>query len=220
MRNELDVMNPAPRCPVILILDTSASMKGEPIAELNTALRQFIREVAADEAASMSVELEIIPMTATAEPVIPFTPIDRIDPDGFKLTANGGTFTGKAMTRALADIQARKELYVANAICAYAPWVIMMSDGKPGDNWRGPSEKLLDLAARAKLTYLGLELGLKSNHDFMKQMLPPEPGPLRLNEVKKFKRFFRWLTSSLESVSRSCVGNEPISFCLRSWQDL
>ena len=33
--------NPEPRCPVILVLDTSGSMAGEPIKELNEGLRSF-----------------------------------------------------------------------------------------------------------------------------------------------------------------------------------
>ena len=32
--NNLDVTNPAPRCPVILLLDTSGSMSGQPLREL------------------------------------------------------------------------------------------------------------------------------------------------------------------------------------------
>ena len=32
----LDVTNPAPRCPVVLLLDVSGSMEGEPLKELRT----------------------------------------------------------------------------------------------------------------------------------------------------------------------------------------
>lgn len=46
--DNLDVMNPAPRCPVVLLLDASGSMSGQPINELNAAVRQFIRETKAD----------------------------------------------------------------------------------------------------------------------------------------------------------------------------
>ena len=40
--NNLDVTNPAPRCPVILLLDTSGSMSGEPLRELQSGLDQFL----------------------------------------------------------------------------------------------------------------------------------------------------------------------------------
>ena len=38
----LDVTNPAPRCPVILMLDTSGSMSGAPLRELKIELENFI----------------------------------------------------------------------------------------------------------------------------------------------------------------------------------
>lgn len=40
--------NPEPRCPCILLLDTSGSMKGEPINQLNDGLVVFKDELAAD----------------------------------------------------------------------------------------------------------------------------------------------------------------------------
>jgi len=33
--------NPEPRCPVVLLLDTSGSMAGKPIDELNAGLQDF-----------------------------------------------------------------------------------------------------------------------------------------------------------------------------------
>ena len=73
--DNLDVMNPAPRCPVTLLLDVSSSMAGQPIEELNDAVAQFIRETQGDEAASMSVELEIITFADSAAVALPFTPL-------------------------------------------------------------------------------------------------------------------------------------------------
>ena len=35
--------NPEPRCPCLLLLDTSGSMAGKPIAELNAACDPFMR---------------------------------------------------------------------------------------------------------------------------------------------------------------------------------
>ena len=41
--NNLDVTNPALRCPVILMLDTSGSMSGAPLRELQSGLDQFLK---------------------------------------------------------------------------------------------------------------------------------------------------------------------------------
>src|SRR5580704_3877015 len=52
--------NPEPRCPCLLILDTSGSMSGPPIAELNAGTRTFKDELSADSMASKRVEVAIV----------------------------------------------------------------------------------------------------------------------------------------------------------------
>lgn len=52
--------NPEPRCPVVLVLDTSGSMNGEPIKELNEGLRAFTEALQNDPLASLRVEVALI----------------------------------------------------------------------------------------------------------------------------------------------------------------
>jgi hypothetical protein len=52
--------NPEPRCPVILLLDTSGSMQGAPIAELNEGLATLQQELQRDELAAKRVELAVV----------------------------------------------------------------------------------------------------------------------------------------------------------------
>ena len=49
--------NPEPRCPCLLLLDTSGSMKGAPIEELNAGIQVFKDELSADPMASKRVEV-------------------------------------------------------------------------------------------------------------------------------------------------------------------
>ena len=117
----LDTNNPAPRCPVVLLLDTSGSMWGNAINELNAGLKQFIQETANDEAASMSVELEVITFDSEANVVIPFTPISDVERDPSPLIANGMTAMGAGLALAYKDLQERRKLYRDNGISSYKP---------------------------------------------------------------------------------------------------
>ena len=54
------VANPEPRCPCLLLLDTSGSMHGRPIEELNAGLRVFKEELASDAMAMQRVEVALI----------------------------------------------------------------------------------------------------------------------------------------------------------------
>jgi len=51
--------NPEPRCPCVLLLDTSASMGGRPINELNGGLVTFKDELMADSMAVKRVEVAV-----------------------------------------------------------------------------------------------------------------------------------------------------------------
>ena len=216
--NEVDISNPAVRCPVILLLDTSKSMKGQPIKELEDGLCQLITEIQNDITASNSVELCIVTLDEHATVQLPFTPAMDLVPRKLGLTAAGGTFTGKALDRAYEQLVARRKQYAENGIFSYAPWVILMSDGKPGDSWQGPAENLLALVKKLQMLYIGVAIGDKANTEIMKKMLPPTPGPLTLSHLQ-FKEFFRWLSDSLSAVSCSCV-SEPNVPKVKNWNSI
>ena len=52
--------NPEPRCPVVLLLDTSGSMAGKPIDELNAGLQDFQKALKDDRLASLRVEVAVV----------------------------------------------------------------------------------------------------------------------------------------------------------------
>ena len=218
----LDTSNPAPRCPVILLLDTSSSMLcGNAIDELNAGLKQFILETSQDEAASMSVELEIINFDDSAHVALPFTPICDVDPNPDPLVADGMTSMGAALRKAAKDLKTRRNLYKQKGISAYRPWVVLMTDGGPNDDWEQAAEEMRKLGERGSIQYIGIETGDDADHDTLCQILPAQPGPVRLKELR-FKQFFRWLTDSLKSVSASAVSDQDNIRLgtIRTWADL
>src|SRR5688572_14183613 len=52
--------NPEPRCPCILLLDTSGSMAGMPITQLNEGIKVFRNELMQDPLAMKRVEIAIV----------------------------------------------------------------------------------------------------------------------------------------------------------------
>ena len=214
----VDITNPTVRCPVVLLLDTSKSMKGEPINELDDALSQFITEVKNDVAAAPSVDICIITLDEGATIQLPFTSAMDLVPRKLGLKAAGGTFTGKALERAVEVIYNRRREYAQNGINSYAPWVILMSDGKPGDNWETSAQRLLALTDKLRMQYIGIAIGANADTQIMKKMLPVQPGPLKLSHVR-FKEFFRWLSDSLSAVSCSCISNQDIPQ-ITKWSDV
>lgn len=206
--NTIDVSNPAPRCPVVLLLDTSSSMVGAPINELNEGLKQFLRETAADEAASRSVELEVITFDDYANVAMPFIAIGDVDQNPDPLIADGNTSMGAGIRLAVRDLKARRKIYRNSGISSYRPWVILMTDGGPNDeDWEQAAEEMRVLGENGKIQYIGIEIGDDADHETMCQILPSQPGPVKLKGLR-FKQFFRWLTDSMKSVSASAVSDQ------------
>ena len=217
----LDVTNPAPRCPVILMLDVSGSMSGAPLRELKEGLTQFLRETSDDETASMSVELEVITFGGNAEIAAPFAPVNVVNDNPPILDANGSTPLGEALKLADSELKARRRLYKQKGISSYKPWIILMTDGCPNDDWRSAAASMKQMGEEKRLQYIGIGIGDEADFDTLRQILPEHPGPVKLKGLC-FKEFFKWLTDSLKSVSASSVAQQDTVVLgnVNSWADL
>lgn len=110
------VDNPEPRCPCLLLLDTSGSMAGAPITELNAGLLTFKDELASDSLAMKRVEVGIVTF-GPVNVVNPFQTAPNFYPP--TLAATGDTPMGAAISQGLDMIRQRKDEYKANGISFY-----------------------------------------------------------------------------------------------------
>ncbi len=196
--------NPQPRCPVSLLLDCSTSMVGEPIRLLQEAVSQFYTEVAGDPVASLSVELSIATFGDGVRQVRPFEPIETaLERRAICLTASGNTPMGEALTLGMHVLGERRAFYKKQGIAAYKPWMILLTDGQPNDEWVGPSQRAKALASEGRLLFIGVGVGDCVDWPTLAEILPKNQPPLILHNLR-FKEFFRWVTDSLRlSVSAS-----------------
>ena len=194
--------NPEPRCPCILLLDVSGSMNGRPINELNAGLVTFRDELLADSLALKRVELGIV----TFGPVHveqPFTSAANFFPP--ILFAQGDTPMGSAITKALDMVEERKREYRANGISYYRPWIFLITDGAPTDEWQAAANKVFQ-GEDKKFAFF--TIGVQgADMKTLAQISVRQPLPL---QGLQFRELFSWLSSSLRSVSRSTPGTEVV----------
>jgi uncharacterized protein YegL len=194
--------NPEPRCQCILLLDVSGSMSGRPLAELNAGLTVFKDELAADTLAMKRVEVAMVTFGPT-KVEMPFTSASQFYPP--TLTAQGDTPMGSAIMKALELVKERKAEYKLNGISYYRPWVFLITDGGPTDAWQAAAAAVREGEASKQFAFFAI--GVEgANMDVLKQISSARE-PLSLSGLK-FRELFTWLSSSLQSVSRSTPGTD------------
>jgi uncharacterized protein YegL len=193
--------NPEPRCPCLLLLDTSGSMNGSPIQELNNGLATFKDAIASDSMALKRVELGIVsfgPVQVQCE----FQTVDTFIPP--TLAASGDTPMGAAIEKGLSMLEDRKQSYKANGISYYRPWIFLITDGGPTDGWKGAAERVHKGEGEKRFSFFGV--GVEgANFEVLKQIAVREP--LKLKGLR-FQDLFIWLSNSLGAVSRSTTGDQ------------
>ena len=191
--------NPEPRCPCVLLLDTSGSMSGEKIAELNRGLEAFAEELRSDAMAAKRVEVAIVT----------FGPVQTIQhfvtANAFQATTlavKGITPMGAAIEKAIELVEDRKATYRANGIGYYRPWVFLITDGAPTDDVSVATEAIRQ--GEAKKSFAFYAVGVReADMGCLAQISVRQPLKLR---GLSFRDLFVWLSNSLSSVSRSQPG--------------
>ncbi len=208
--------NPEPRCPVVLLLDTSGSMQGQAVSELNDGLKAFKDAIQADRLAALRVEVAIIPFgghvkpidvradTSTAfDPQQPFVTADSFEPP--YLLASGDTPMGSAVRQGLQLLRDRKEVYKQNGIDYFRPWMFLITDGKPTDDWQSAAQQLREEENRKGVIFFSV--GVEGADMGSLSQFSGQRAPLRLKGLA-FSELFQWLSKSLSVVAHSKPGEQ------------
>jgi uncharacterized protein YegL len=190
----------APRpLPVIVLADVSGSMSPEgKIGALNQAIRDMITSFVNEEDMRAQIQVSVITFGGTAKVHAELQPAKAIQ--WADMNADGGTPMGEAMSLAAALIEDKSKVPSR----AYRPTVVLVSDGLPTDDWKAGFDKLLTSERAKKSDRFAMAIGADADEAMLEQfMSDPKIGVFRANDAAQIRQFFRFVTMSVTSRTRS-----------------
>ena len=194
------------RLPIYMLLDTSGSMTGEPIAAVQNGVQMVISALQNDPQALETAYLSVIGFESSAKQLIPLTELSQFVPP--QLQASGCTALGAAL-RLVADC-ADKEV-VKNTPETKGDWrpmVFIMSDGQATDD---VNAAIPEFKKRKWGIVVACAAGIGADTNEL-QSITENVVRLDTADSESIKAFFKWVSQSITTNSNS-VGttNQEIS---------
>tara|TARA_Y100000814_G_scaffold248230_1_gene194133 strand:- start:23 stop:694 length:672 start_codon:yes stop_codon:yes gene_type:complete len=196
--------NPTPRVPIALVLDTSSSMLGEPIEELNDGVKMFFEELKSNPYTEPSAEVCVVTFNSFADCVYDFQNISKQTCPNF--IANGSTSMNQGVNLALDKLQQAKDEYKNAGVDYYQPWMVLMTDGEPTEGINESVDRVQKLISDKKIVVFPIAIGDYASMETLGKY-SPDRQPLKLQGLN-FSKFFQWLSASVEKVSQSMPGDK------------
>lgn len=197
--NDLAEGNENVRQPICFCLDVSGSMSSA-IAELNQNIAEFYKQLLSDDNTRYSADVAIVTFGQTVSVYEDFSGIDKKNPP--QLTADGGTPMGEGVQLAVKILGERKKEYKAHGIDYLQPWLVIMSDGAPGDLAlvRTMQADCMKLIKSEKLLVISIGIG---NADMNILQGFSDIPVFNGSQQNDFKKFFRALAKSVVAMASS-----------------
>ncbi|MCL1882660.1 MAG: VWA domain-containing protein [Defluviitaleaceae bacterium] len=186
---------------LVLVLDVSYSMEGNPINQLNAGLNRFKEDVCKDKVTRDVLDVAVIQFNDSYEVVPDFVPIEYME--NIQLEAGGATEYTAPIREAIRMVDERSRFYRRSGSEPYKPWIILVSDGEPLDDINAVAKEVKDMQDTGKARFLALGVG-----DCKMDMLAKITDVVFRMDDTDFTTFFNWVGKSMRSVSTTAPGEK------------
>lgn len=178
--------------PVYILIDTSGSMKGEPIESVKVGLADMIATLRQDPYALETVCISIITYDRDVKQVLPLTELENLQLPEIITPDSGPTHTGLALKMLCEKIEVEVKKGTPEQKGDWRPLLFLMTDGKPADvqlyTQIIPKVKSLNFAS-----IVACAAGPKAKVEPL-QLLTDQVFRLDTMDATSFKKFFVWVS--------------------------
>ena len=186
---------------MFFLIDTSGSMGGTSIGQVNDAMREVLPDLkdVSDENADVKIKLAVMSFSSGVQWITP-SPVEL---DNFKWTnleAVGPTDLGEACKELNSKLD--RNAFLQDAVGVYAPVIILISDGEPTDDFKAGLAALKEnkFYKAAQKVALGVE---DANMDLLAEFTGNKELAIYLKDKTMLKKLIRFV-----SVTSSKVGSK------------
>ncbi|NJN13873.1 MAG: VWA domain-containing protein [Richelia sp. RM2_1_2] len=204
----------AKKMPVIILADVSGSMSVDgKIETLNRAIAEMISSFQEEEDVRAEIHIAVVTFGRGGAKIhLPLQAASGVE--WTDMEAIGSTPMGEAFKVVQGIVEDKNQI----ASRDYHPTIVLVSDGQPTnqtghltDDWKQLLRELLDSPRASKALRLSMAIGADADYEVLKEFLQNQQQQdipvFRADEAHQIRQFFRWVTISVTSRSRSVSPN-------------
>ena len=195
--------------PVILLLDTSGSMKNNGnIDVLNGAVRDMLHDFAGQNNADIVIKVAIYTFGPDAKQFLELMPAFAAESKYTDMTASGQTPLGGALNLVKNRVLEDKNIIPARD---YRPTVVLVSDGMPNDNWAEALKAFVSEGRSSKCYRMAMGIGVTPGtkpYEVLEKFVSDRELVFSAEQTGQIKNFFKYV--SLSTISRVTSENPNV----------
>lgn len=196
------------RLPVYILIDTSGSMKGEPIESVKVGLSDMIATLRLDPYALETVCVSIITYDKDVKQILPLTELANLQMPDIVCPDSGPTHTGAALNMLCSCYDREVNKGTNEQKGDWMPLLFLLTDGKPSD-LMVYEDAITNVKRHPFTNIVACAAGPKAKTEPLKK-LTDKVFSLDTMDSSTFKKFFEWVTLNVQQGGRTMGATDNI----------